>query len=92
MPKSYLTCKLKIYASESGEKVFKVDANVFLCQLCECQLNGKKTHNLKIDKHIQPTKRHKNKIDKKQQFLMSYQIRTPLISIFVKHLKQPTFL
>ncbi|KAE9541774.1 hypothetical protein AGLY_003765 [Aphis glycines] len=60
-----------------GEEVFKVDESVLFCQLCECKVSSEKkfniTQHLKTDKHIQATKRHKNKIEKKQQFLTSYQ-------------------
>lgn len=75
--KSSLTCKLKSIVSEYGEEVFKVDECVLFCQLCECKVSSEKkfniTQHLKTDKHIQATKRHKNKIEKKQQFLTSYQ-------------------
>jgi len=72
-----LSCKLKIYVSEFGEKVLKVDASVLFCQLCECKVNSEKkfniTQHLKTDKHIQATKRQQNKSEKKQQFPTSYQ-------------------
>lgn len=75
--KSSHSCKLKSYISEFGEEVFKVDASVLFCQLCECKVNSEKkfniTQHLKTDKHIQATKRHQNKSEKKQQFLTSYQ-------------------
>ncbi|XP_016656871.2 uncharacterized protein LOC107882682 [Acyrthosiphon pisum] len=75
--KSSLSCKLNNFVSEFGEEVFKVDDNVLFCQLCECKVNSEKkfniTQHLKTDKHIKATKRHQNKIEKKQQFLTSYQ-------------------
>lgn len=79
--KSSLSCKLKNYVSEFGSEVFKVDASVLFCQLCECKVNSEKkfnvTQHIKTDKHIQATKRHQNKIEKKQQLLTSYQKKTP---------------
>jgi len=75
--KSSLSCKLKNFVSEFGEEVFKVDDSVLFCQLCECKVNSEKkfniTQHLKTDKHIKATKRHQNQIEKKQQFLTSYQ-------------------
>lgn len=75
--KSSLSCKLKSIVSEFGEEVFKVDESVLFYQLCECKVSSEKkfniTQHLKTDKHIQAIKRHQNKIEKKQQFLTSYQ-------------------
>lgn len=56
--KPSLSCKFKSYASENGEKVFKVDASIYYCQLRGCQVNSENEFN--IIPHLNTDKRYQS--------------------------------